>query len=182
MNSYIALFRGINVGGKNILPMKQLVVILAGLGLENVKSYIQSGNAIFCCKAETAAGLPARIRAAIAEHAGFEPRVILLELAEMERAIGANPFPDAETDPKTLHLYFLAAEPDNPDIALLENLRQGKERYVLADQVFYLHAPNGIGRSKLAAQAEKALGVAVTARNWRSVTKIVAMARDIDGK
>ena len=86
-----------------------------------------------------------------------------------------NPYPEAETEPKSLHLYFLAAEPENPDLTKLHSLKTDTERFSLQGKVFYLHTPAGIGRSKMAAGVEKALGVPATARNWRTVNKIMAM-------
>lgn len=178
MKTYIALFRGINVGGNNILPMEELVALLENLGSQSVKTYIQSGNAVFQHKAESASELSERIKAAVKESHGFKPQVLLLKVADMEQAIASNPFPEAESEPKTLHLYFLANPPENPDLKTLDRLKQANERYRLNGKVFYLHAPDGIGRSKLAAQAEKSLGVAATARNWRSVCKILTMAKE----
>ena len=108
--------------------------------------------------------------------ASFQKRSFL-KLEELENAIRANPYPEAENDPKTLHLYFLASEPQNPDVKTLESLRRDSERYTIKGKIFYLHAPDGIGRSKLAARAEKALGVTATARNWRTANKIFVMAK-----
>lgn len=179
MKTYIALFRGINVGGNNILPMKALAALLEKLGAHNVKTYIQSGNAVFQHAEENIPQLSSRISAAIKESHGFEPRVLLLELTELERALAANPFPEAEAEPKTLHLYFLAASPAAPDLSMLDNLKRDNEAFQLIDKVFYLHAPDGIGRSKLAERVEKALGVAATARNWRTVSQVMAMAEQI---
>jgi len=176
MKTYIAFFRGINVGGHNILPMKELVALLEKLGSHNVKTYIQSGNAVFRHEVGNTSKLSDRIRAAIKESYGFEPQIFLLDLVEMEQAMASNPFPEAESEPKTLHLYFLASIPENPDLKALDSLKRDDERYSLNDMVFYLHAPHGIGRSKVAGQAEKLLGVAATARNWRTVYKIMAMA------
>ena len=100
-----------------------------------------------------------------------------MELEEIEKAVGSNPFPEAESDPKTLHLHFLASMPKDPDLEALESIKSDRERFVLKDSVFYLHAPDGIGRSKLAANAEKLLGVALTGRNWRTVCKVTALAK-----
>jgi uncharacterized protein (DUF1697 family) len=177
MKTYIALFRGINVGGKNILPMNELVTVLENMGARNVKTYIQSGNAVFHSEETNASVLANKISAAIKKSYGFEPQVLLLELAEMERAVESNPFPQAQSEPKALHLYFLTAMPENPDFDTLESIKSNGERFALRDGVFYLHAPDGIGRSKLAARAEKLLGVSVTARNWRTVCKIMEMAK-----
>ncbi|OAI05848.1 hypothetical protein A1353_10605 [Methylomonas methanica] len=177
MKTYIALFRGLNVGGQNMLPMQALVAILESLGLGQVKTYIQSGNAVFRSDKANVAPLSEQICAAIKQHQGFEPQLVLLDLAELEQAVRANPFPDAETQPNTLHLNFLLSAPANPDLNALAAIKKDNERYSLIDQVFYLHAPEGIGRSKLAAQAEKRLGVAMTGRNWRTVCKLVELAK-----
>ncbi len=180
MQTWIALLRGINVGGKNLLPMKNLVALLEELGCSQVKTYIQSGNAVFRSEEQDASLLSNTISGKIKSHHGFQPQVILLTLKEVEKAIAANPFPEAEDEPKTLHLFFLAAPPDDPDLEGLEELRAESERFELTKNVFYLHAPKGIGRSKLAANAERLIGVPVTARNWRSIQKIVEMAREIE--
>ena len=177
MKTYIALFRGINVGGNNVLPMKELVATLESIGAQNVKTYIQSGNAVFQSQETNASLLSNKISAAIKKSHGFEPQVLLLESEEMERAVESNPFPEAESEPKALHLYFLDAIPENPDFDTLASIKSNRERFALKDGVFYLHAPDGIGRSKLAAKAEKLLGVSATARNWRTVCKIMAMAK-----
>jgi uncharacterized protein (DUF1697 family) len=144
MDTYIALFRGINVGGKNLLPMNELVVLLEDIGARNIKTYIQSGNAI----------------------------------DEIEQAMAENPFPEAETDPSSLHLGFLAFTPKSPDLKKLDGLKKESESFHLTERVFYLHAPEGVGRSKLAAATEKLLGVPMTDRNWRTVCKIREMAKE----
>jgi len=175
MKTYVALFRGINVGGKNALPMKELVAVLEDLGSQNVKTYIQSGNAVFESQAKDAARLSRKISGEIKQRRGFEPYVLLLELEDLERAIRKNPFPEAEADPQALHLGFLASAPEKPDLKTLESLRSNSERFHLIANVFYLYAPAGVGRSKLAARAEKLLGVPMTDRNWRTVCKIREM-------
>jgi uncharacterized protein (DUF1697 family) len=177
MRTYIALFRGINVGGSNILPMRELVAVLENAGAQNVKTYIQSGNAVFQSEETDASLLSNTISAAIKESHGFEPQVLLLGLEDVERAVASNPFPEAESEPKTLQVLFLASVPRDPDLDALENIKSDSEQFVLEDNVFYLHAPDGIGRSKLAASAERLLGVSMTGRNWRTVRKVVEMAK-----
>jgi uncharacterized protein (DUF1697 family) len=157
--------------------MKDLVALLENTGAENVRTYIQSGNAVFEHQKNDASQISSEIRTAIKETHGFEPQVLLLELEELERALEANPFPEAQSEPKTLHIYFLASEPRNPDLDALQRIKADRERFALKDGFLYLHAPDGIGRSKLAANAEKSLGVAITGRNWRTVRKIMAMAK-----
>lgn len=175
MRTLIALFRGINVGGNRILPMKELASLLEGLGAAEVRTYIQSGNAVLKSD-RPVAELSREIETAIEERYGFRPRVLLLEVAELRDAMENNPFPEAVSEPKSLHLYFLSERPASPDLAGLEDLKKTNERFVLSGTVFYLHAPDGIGRSRLAEKAEALLGVSATARNWRTVTKVAAMA------
>lgn len=178
MRTWIALLRGINVGGKHLLPMKQLVAILDDLGCSHAKTYIQSGNVVFRSHERDASALAEAISREIECKRGFRPQVLLMTRKEIESAIAANPFPEAVDAPTSLHLFFLADKAGGPDMDGLEKLRAESERFALTRKVFYLHAPNGIGRSKLAAGAERLIGVPVTARNWRSIQKIVDMARN----
>lgn len=178
MKTYIALFRGINVGGKNILPMKELVAVLENLGLQDIRAYIQSGNVIFRSKAADTAQLAGKISIAIKKSHGFEPQVLLLDSAALDKAIRGNPYPEAETVPNNLHLNFLSAIPPKPDLNALEKIRAKTERFHLAGNVLYLHAPDGIGRSKLAAGMERLLGVPMTGRNWNTVRKLKEMIGD----
>ena len=178
MKTYIALFRGINVGGKHALPMKELVVLLESLGCRNIKTYIQSGNVVLQSNGKNALQLSSKITAEIKKRRGFEPYVLLLRLEELEKAIASNPFPEAESEPTALHVGFLAFAPATPDLAALQSLKKESERFHLDDNLFYLHAPEGVGRSKLAANAERVLGVAMTDRNWRTVCKIRDMAKE----
>ena len=177
MQTYIALFRGINVGGKHLLPMKQLVSMLESLGLTEVKTYIQSGNAVFKCREQDSRQLAKTIGSAVSQQFGFKPEIMLLTLDDLQRVIRANPFPEAESEPSSLHVGFLASVPANPNLQALAKLADNGERFAQVDQAFYLHAPAGIARSKLAAGAEKQLGVAVTSRNWRSACKILEIAQ-----
>ncbi|MEE8041166.1 MAG: DUF1697 domain-containing protein [Pseudomonadales bacterium] len=176
MSIYIALFRGINVGGRNLLPMRELVPLFEALGMRNVRTYIQSGNVVFEGDKADAARLSDQIGAAVKKSHGFAPHLIILESEELTEAIASNPYPEAESDPKTVHLTFLSSVPENPDLESLERIKRDSERFMLEGKVFYLHAPEGIARSKLATRIEKSLGVAGTARNWRTVCAIEAMA------
>jgi uncharacterized protein (DUF1697 family) len=159
--------------------MKELVALLQGLGCRNVNTYIQSGNVVLRSDKD-ASRFAAGIAQEVEQRHGFEPSVMLLKPTELESAIAGNPFPDAEGDPKGLHYGFLDAEPSNPDLKNLEALRAESERFRLVGKVFYLYAPNGVGRSKLAANSERLLGVSMTDRNWRTVGKIRDMAEEID--
>jgi uncharacterized protein (DUF1697 family) len=178
MATYIALFRGINVGGKNPLPMKELVTLLEDLGGRNIKTYIQSGNAVFQSGGKNISQLSRHITVEIEKRHGFAPYVLVLGLDAIEKAIAENPFPEAQSDPSTLHLGFLASAPENPDLKKLESLKIESERFALRGSAFYLHAPKGVGRSRLAASVEKLLGVPMTDRNWKTVCKIRDMAME----
>ena len=176
---YIALLRGINVGGKHKLPMSDLKVLLERNGCVDVRIYIQSGNVILSSAVKDPAVLEKQITAAISKRHGFAPRVLLLTCAELQKAAAANPFPQADENPQSLHLFFLDASPKKPDLDSLEALKTGNESFALKGRVFYLHTPDGFGISKLAQRAEKFLGVgAATARNWRTVTTLLQMAKE----
>lgn len=181
MTLWIAFFRGINVGGRQVLPMAELRSLLEGLGAMDVGSYIQSGNVVFRHQQTDAGRLAHKVRAAVDERFGFAPDVLLLTRQELENAAVGNPFPSATADPKSLHLFFLADRTGNARLAGFEELRAENERIALQDRVLYLHAPAGIGRSKLAERIERLLGVPATARNWRTVEKTLEMAQRAAG-
>ena len=102
--------------------------------------------------------------------------MLLLDAAELQQAIAGNPYPEAVAVPKSLHVFFLADAPQHPDLKSLEAVKTDSERFKLMGKVFYLHTPEGVGGSKLAARIEKSLGVAATARNWNTVCKLAEMA------
>lgn len=179
MTTWIALFRGINVGGHNRLPMAELRGELEALGLRDVRTYIQSGNVVFeAPAARQATALGKTIDQRVEQRFGFRPQLFLLSAAQLRAAIEANPFPQAVGEPKSLHVNFLAEPARDADLAGLEALKAASEAFVLTDSVFYLHAPDGIGRSKLAAKAESLLGVVATGRNYRTVETLWSMVND----
>lgn len=153
--------------------------MLEGAGLSNVKTYIQSGNVVFQTRTTDKRKISRLIRTAIGKSHDFTPEALILSREDLQDAIASNPFPAGDIEPKTLHLCFLFLPPATPDIPSLEALRGDGESFELIKSVFYLYAPDGIGRSRLASTIEKAMGVALTARNWRSVKKIMSMAADL---
>jgi uncharacterized protein (DUF1697 family) len=179
LKTWIALLRGINVGGACIVPMKDLVTTLAGAGLSSVRTYIQSGNLVFQTPKGTQRALERQIAQLIEKRFGFRPPVMVLSGVELSEAISGNPFPQAIAEPKSLHLCFLSEAPSNPDLDALTKLKADKEAFALKGQVFYLHTPDGYGNSKLAAKVERALGVATTCRNWRTVNQLLEMGDEI---
>ena len=177
MQTYIALLRGINVGGSHMLPMKDLKLLFERNRCVNVQTYIQSGNVVFRSAIADTERLAQQVMAAVSKARGFEPRVLVLTRSELERAVAGNPFLEAEGNPKSVHLFFLAEPAKKADLKALDTLKVKSERYALKGKVLYLHTPDGFGTSKLAARAERFLGVEATARNWRTVTTLLQMAK-----
>jgi uncharacterized protein (DUF1697 family) len=176
VKTFVALLRGINVGGKNVVRMAELRQTLSGIGLQNVHTYIQSGNIAFQSEAQGIDELAPTIQAAIEHGHGFTPDVLVLTIEELEAAIAGNPFTSGADDQKSIHLYFLTGVPEKGALEKAQALATESETCELVGNVFYLHAPDGIGRSKLAAGVEKALGVRATARNLRSANKVLELA------
>ncbi|PHQ34054.1 DUF1697 domain-containing protein [Rhodopirellula bahusiensis] len=175
MNTWIALFRGINVGGKNRVPMAALRSMFESVGCKAVRTYIQSGNVVFESRFRSKRELTRRISDATGEQFGFYPDVILLNKDEFAIAVATNPFADAISAPKTMHFFFLADSPVDFDSREMAKIAIESERYELIGDIFYLHAPDGFGTSKLAANIERRLGVAATARNYSTIANIVTL-------
>ena len=156
------------------MPMRELVEILEATGYEYIETYIQSGNVVFRSKKKVGKKNASDISRGILKKKGFEPRVLLLSAGQLEDAIQNNPF--STSNGKALHFFFLESEPRQPNLEQLRSIRADSEEFKLTKKVFYLYAPEGVGRSKLAAAVEKAIGVPVTARNWTTVSKLASMA------
>ncbi|MEX2219428.1 MAG: DUF1697 domain-containing protein [Phycisphaerales bacterium] len=173
----IALLRGINVGGRNLLPMPPLAAICESVGCSGVKTYIQSGNVILRAKPGTAARLQSAIPDAIEKAHGFRPLVIFRTLKELNQAIADNPFPGATADPKLLHVGFLA-EPPPKTAAALDPARSPGDRFALRGRELYIHYAAGVHTSKLTyAYIESTLKTPCTFRNWNTVLKLADLAK-----
>ena len=172
MSRSVALLRGINVGGHNKVPMKALREALVSAGLTGVASYIQSGNLVF----DEAPDAAATVRGVLADRFGVDASVMVLGAQELAARVAASPFVGERLEPRRVHLFFLQGEPPALDHEKLSSKAKETERFELRGDVLYLHAPDGVGRSKLAAGAEKALGVPTTARNLRTVEAVLALA------
>jgi uncharacterized protein (DUF1697 family) len=167
------LLRGINVGGAHVLKMATLKTLLEKLGARQVATYIQSGNVIFSGLVDAAA-FEGIVAGEIERSHGFRPRVLVIAEEDFREIVAGYPYPEAFAVPKTGHVWFLSAAAD-PDRAALADLAAATERFEITARAFYLHAPDGIGRSKLAERAERLLGVAATARNLGTCTKLLAL-------
>ena len=167
------LLRGINVGGAGKLKMADLRALLERLGGARVQTYIQSGNVVFLGP-EYAGAFEAQVADAIERAHGFRPRVLMIAEPDFRAIVAGYPYPEAFDLPKTGHVWFLSG-PATPDGAAMTGLAADSERFEITDRALYLHAPDGIGRSKLAERAERLLGVAATARNLNTCRKLIAM-------
>ena len=171
---YVALLRGINVGGKTKIAMPELRDTCASLGCEDVVTYIQSGNVVLKSKLG-ADKLRSALEEAIADKFGFNPAVMIRTAKEMAAVVDRNPYPDA--DDKTLHVGFLHAAPNAATKKCLAAIDCAPEELTAAGRDLYLHLPNGMGRAALPVQMERCLRpTRVTVRNWRTVTKLVELS------
>ena len=168
MKTYIVLFRGINVGGKNILPMKELTAVLVENDYLNIKTYIQSGNVVLRSNKKP----DSNIKSLIQSNFGIKSEVFALDKSDFISAVKNNPYKSNEG--KTIHFYFCKRSPE-VDYEKLKKLKSDSEEYFIKGEVFYLYAPNGIGRSKLVAKIEFCLGVPVTGRNLNTINKLQSM-------
>jgi uncharacterized protein (DUF1697 family) len=170
----VALLRGINVGGKNPLPMKDLARMFAGAGCADVRTYIQSGNVIF--DAPGAAKIAETVSANIEKRFGYRIPIVLRTAEQLLKTIAGNPFLKTGADVKTLYVYFLAAAPKAGAIAGLDGARSAPDVFHVRGQEIYLHLPNGMARTKLTnAYFDSKLSTTCTARNWATVLKLAEL-------
>jgi uncharacterized protein (DUF1697 family) len=175
-SSYVALLRGINVGGKHILPMKDLVEVCSATKCENVRTYIQSGNVVFAASEKTAGLLAPVLARKIEERFGFAVPVILRSREQLEKVIRNNPFLKAGKPEKSLHVSFLADTPTAAAIKTLDSNRSAPDEFRVVGGEIYFYLPNGAGNSKLTnAYFDTRLSTIGTVRNWATVLKLLAM-------
>ncbi len=170
--------RGINVGGKHVLPMQGFRNLLSELGCQDVATYIQSGNAVFNYSGKVTR-LSEAISDAVEKQFGFRPLTVLMSADEFLAIAASNPFVAKALELKFVHVCFLSEAAQQPQVERMTELASPAEQFELTDEAFYLHAPDGIGRSKLAHNVEKCLGVRTTGRNARTVGKICEMIESL---
>ena len=172
---YVALLKGINVGGKNRLAMADLREIFAASGCVAVRTYIQSGNAAFEATDDLAEAVPEMIAHAIFERFGYETTVVVRSGEEMRRVASSNPF-DTSGDPRFLHVAFLKDTPSAEAVSSLDPDRSPPDEFVVRGRDVYLHYPNGVARSKLTNEyLASRLHTVSTMRNWRTVLRLLEM-------
>jgi uncharacterized protein (DUF1697 family) len=174
--TFAALLRGVNVGGKNKLPMRDLCALFARLGHEDVASYIQSGNVVFSSFETDPALVSNALEKAIAERFDANVSVLLREHSELADAAAANPFLKRGPSGSKLHVLFLSAPPAPAAIETLDPHRSPGDEFGLSGKTIYLSYPNGSGRTKLTLDYfERRLGLIGTVRNWNTLLKLVEL-------
>jgi uncharacterized protein (DUF1697 family) len=175
--TYVALLRGINVGGKNKLPMATLAKLFADEKCAAVSTFIQSGNVIFDAPAKAALTIGARVSKRIEDKLGLTVPVVVRAAAELASVPARNPFLKAGVDADELHVMFLADAPAATAARALDPARSPGDSFALVGRELFLRLPNGAGRSKLTnAYFDKALATVSTARNWRTVLKLIELS------
>ena len=176
MSTFVALLRGINLGGKNSLAMTELAAMFESLGCKAVRTYIQSGNVVFEASETLARRVPQGIARAIVEEAGLNVPVVMRSAAEFASAARKHPFLRSGVDPKQLHVAFLAETPSPARVAMLDAKRSPPDEFVVRGREIYLRLPNGVAKSKLTnAYFDAKLGTVSTLRNLATVTTLVEM-------
>jgi uncharacterized protein (DUF1697 family) len=176
VTAYVALLGGINVGGRT-LRSAALRDIAEGCGFDDVSTFIQSGNVLFRSP-DGAARVGARLHDAILEASGIDTRVAMRTAAQLQDVVVANPFLDRAHDPTKVSVTFLF-DGATPTLSALDPAAYAPDEVVVIGREAYLHTPNGMGRTKLVPAVARKLGLAGTTRNWRSTTKLAALAAAI---
>ena len=177
---YVALLRGINVGGKHSVPMKLLATMFNDAGCENVQTYIQSGNVVFSAPAAVVAKLPAAISQAIQKQLGHEVPVVIRTADQMKNVIAGNPFAERKDFSDFSHVVFFSGRFSPTNIQQLDPKRSPGDEFQCRECEVYLWLPNGAGRTKLnSTYLDKTLAGTGTQRNWRTVVKLDQMLSEL---
>jgi uncharacterized protein (DUF1697 family) len=175
-DTYVALLRGINVGGKNLLPMPELTKMFTAAGCSDVRSYIQSGNVIFKAAAKLVEPLPAIITKRISSRFGYDVPLILRSGAELAAIGRRNPFLAPSVPQERLLVMFLADEPNARSVAALDANRSPPDQFAVRGREIYLYLPNGFAKTKLSnVYFDSKLATTSTGRNWRTVLKLLEL-------
>jgi uncharacterized protein (DUF1697 family) len=167
--------RGINVGGNKRVPMAELREVLQSLGFTDVRTLLQSGNAVFTSPRKDVDALASEISAGIRERFGFDVSVVLFTGEEIARVVEGNPMPGALEMPKNLHVYFLDSRPDPARMTVFDPAVLAPEQVVAGERVIYIWHREGLLASKVTPAMWKRFGGVVTARNWNTVVKLLEL-------
>jgi uncharacterized protein (DUF1697 family) len=176
MKTYISMLRGINVSGQKKIKMADLRELYEALELENVQSYVQSGNVVFNCEETDHAQLTELIEGRILEVYGFSVPVFIRTPADLQRVVAANPF--ATHDPTKLMVTFLKHPPPAGAFENLQVPASGRDEHAFGKQEIFIHCPDGFGRSKVDNNMwERKLKIPATTRNWKTVNTLYEIGR-----
>ena len=180
MTSFVSLLRGINVGPNTTVKMDDLVVLYRTLGLENVRTYLRSGNVLFDAQDREPDTLAAAIEKSLALAVGFPVKVIIRTCEDLSRIAADNPFLQEQAcDPGTLHVTFLSGLPPAGPDGETNRGQNDQDRFIIMGTEVYLCCPHGYGRTKFSnAFFEKRLALVATTRNWKTVTALAEMAKE----
>ncbi len=177
--TYIALLRGINVGGGKAIRMPELLMAFEGLGFKKVVTYVQSGNVVFEGGDYDPKKIALLVENAIKHKFGFKIKVIIRTAGELEKIVSGNPLlkhPEIEFD--KLHITFLANMPDERLVLKLHMPKKKNEQYTISGREVYLHCPDGYGKTRLNNQAfEKKLAMPATTRNWKTINALLEISK-----
>ena len=177
MTRTVALLRGVNVGGRNKLPMADLRVAMTTAGFEGAATYLQSGNIIFDVAPPGCDDVAAALQGLIQDRFEVSSPVVLRQGTEIASVATNNPFLADEDDPARLHVTFLDAAPGMDCLERLDPDRSPGDRFCVRDREIYLHLPNGAARTKLTVDYfERTLDVTATNRNWNTVHKLLELS------
>lgn len=177
MPTFVSLLRGINVSGKNRIPMADLRALYEQHGHTDVVTYVQSGNVVSRVGTRSAHAVEESLAAAIAADLGLEVAVLVRTPAELGRVLARNPFVAEGADPTKLHVTFLATEPPRATATALDGAQFEPDRFRVQGREVYVSCPGGYGRTKINnTWFERKLGVSATTRNWNTLSRLVALA------
>jgi uncharacterized protein (DUF1697 family) len=180
MPVYIAMLRGVNVGGHNRIKMEQLRRSFETLGFEQIRTYIQSGNVVFKATRTSPAALSTKIGEKILSDFGFAVPVVCRTVDELSQTIDSNPFLNQRgIDPEKLHVTFLSDTPASAAVKKIEALTIAPDQSLCLGKEIYLYLPNGVSESSLMkVLLGRGLSVVTTTRNWKTVNALHQLCRD----
>jgi uncharacterized protein (DUF1697 family) len=178
----VSLLRGINLGPHHRIPMDALRVLYESLGLRDVRTHIVSGNVIFRTQVRSLDPLAKRVEEAIEKTFGFRAEVMLRTPEQLREVLARNPFAERTgIEPAKLAVLFLARDPGPEARRKVLALKVGPEEMFMEGRELYIYYPNGMGQSKLLpALLDRNLGTPSTARNWNTVTRLLALAEELE--
>lgn len=178
MQTFIALLRGINVSGQKKIPMAELRELLTKSGLKKVQTYIQSGNVMFQSSEEDKEALESIIHKAIKSHFGFEVPILVLRPEALQQIFDNCPFPQVKKE--NSYFMMLYSKPDNALIEEISKLSYPNEEFLITEKAVYFYCSVGYGKAKLGNNFfERKLKVTATARNYKTMVKLLSLSTEI---